>query len=187
MSQENRRVQMTKRLITDAMTELCERGEPVAKISVSELCAIAEVNRSTFYKYYDGPEDLFGEIEEKFFSELSAFMVPNVNADIATGMREMCSYISQNKRIARIVINNNINPNFPEKLFSLPMLQNSAEIFLTQRFGKSLGEGKMKYIYLFIVYGGYHMMRAWLNGDSSESYEEIADIILTLLNSFGTR
>ena len=63
MSQENRRVQMTKRLITDAMTELCERGEPVAKISVSELCAIAEVNRSTFYKYYDGPEDLFGEIE----------------------------------------------------------------------------------------------------------------------------
>lgn len=186
MSQENRRVQMTKRLITDAMTELCERGEPVAKISVSELCAIAEVNRSTFYKYYDGPEDLFGEIEEKFFSELSAFMVPNVNADIATGMREMCSYISQNKRIARIVINNNINPNFPEKLFSLPVLQNSARIFLTQRFGNSIDEKMLKYIYLFFVYGGYNLMRVWLNG-GDESYEEIADTIVTLLNSFGTR
>lgn len=73
MSQENRRVQMTKRMITDAMTELCERGEPVSKISVSELCAIAEVNRSTFYKYYDGPEDLFGEIEEKFFFRTQRF------------------------------------------------------------------------------------------------------------------
>lgn len=186
MPKENRRVQMTKRLITEAMTELCERGEPVARISVSELCDLAEVNRSTFYKYYAGPEELFAEIEEKFFSELSAFMNPNVTADIATGMREMCSYLSLNKRIARIVINNNINPNFPERLFSLPTLQNSARIFLTQRFGNSIDEKMLKYIYLFFVYGGYNLMRVWLNG-GDESYEEIADTIVTLLNSFGTR
>lgn len=186
MPKENRRVQMTKRLITEAMTELCERGEPVARISVSELCDLAEVNRSTFYKYYAGPEELFHEIEEKFFSELGAFMNPNVTADIATGMREMCSYLSLNKRIARIVINNNINPNFPERLFSLPTLQNSARIFLTQRFGNSIDEKMLKYIYLFFVYGGYNLMRVWLNG-GDESYEEIADTIVTLLNSFGTR
>ncbi len=187
MTKENRRVQMTKRMIAEAMTELCERGETVSKISVSELCAIAEVNRSTFYKYYDGPEALFGEIEEKFFSELSAFMIPNVNADIATGMREMCSYLSQKKRIARIVINSNVNPNFPEKLFSLPALRNSADIFLKQCFGKRLNEKQTKYIYLFFVYGGYNLMRVWLNSENAEPYEEIADTIVTLLNSFGTR
>ena len=187
MTKENRRVQMTKRMIAEAMTELCERGETVSKISVSELCAIADVNRATFYKYYAGTEDLFAEIEEKFFSELVEFMNPDVTADIATGMRKMCSYISLNKRVARIVINNNINPNFPERLFSLPTLQNSARIFLTQRFGNKLDERRLKYIYLFFVYGGYNLMRVWLNSENAEPYEEIADTIVTLLNSFGTR
>ncbi len=187
MVKENRRIRMTKSMITEAMTELCERGEPVAKISVSELCALAEVNRSTFYKYYSGPEELFQEMEEKFICELSKFMNPDIHSDIAAGMHAMCKYISQNKRIARIVINNNVNPNFPEKLFSLPVLQDSAKIFLTKSFGNAIDPKNLKYIYLFFVYGGYNLMRVWLNADDPESYEEIAETILTLLRSFGAR
>ena len=30
-------------------------------------------------------------------------------------------------------------------------------------------------------------MRVWLNSENAEPYEEIADTIVTLLNSFGTR
>ena len=50
---ETRRTKMTKRLMKDALMELME-NEPLASVSITELCALADVNRSTFYSYYTG-------------------------------------------------------------------------------------------------------------------------------------
>ena len=48
---DNRRVRMTKKLIKDAYLELLE-SSPSEKISVTDICKVADVNRSTFYMYY---------------------------------------------------------------------------------------------------------------------------------------
>ena len=55
---ESRRVRMTKRLMKNAMLELLEQKE-LSNISVTALCEKADVHRSTFYKYYTDPADLF--------------------------------------------------------------------------------------------------------------------------------
>ena len=49
---DNRRVRMTKKLIKDAYLELLE-SSPSEKISVTDICKAADVNRSTFYMYYE--------------------------------------------------------------------------------------------------------------------------------------
>lgn len=49
---DNRRVRMTKKLIKDAYLELLE-SSPSEKISVTDICKVADVNRSTFYMYYE--------------------------------------------------------------------------------------------------------------------------------------
>ena len=41
-----------------AQDELLIREKPVAKITVSEICAKAEINRGTFYRYYLDVYDL---------------------------------------------------------------------------------------------------------------------------------
>ena len=58
---ENRRVRMTKRLMKDALMELLEQRELV-DISVTAICEVADVNRSTFYKYYGNPVNLLREL-----------------------------------------------------------------------------------------------------------------------------
>ena len=45
---ENRRVRMTKSLIKDALLDMLAKTE-LSGISVTALCAEADVNRSTFY------------------------------------------------------------------------------------------------------------------------------------------
>ena len=67
--QESRRVRMTRRLMKDAMLELLEKEE-LANISVTALCETADVHRSTFYKYYTDPADLFREIEQDFLEQI---------------------------------------------------------------------------------------------------------------------
>ena len=44
---ENRRVRMTKKIIKDALLELLDK-KPLDKITVTDICNTADLNRSTF-------------------------------------------------------------------------------------------------------------------------------------------
>ena len=46
---DNQRVRLTKRLLQDSLIELM-KTKTIYKISIKEICELAEVNRSTFYK-----------------------------------------------------------------------------------------------------------------------------------------
>ncbi len=48
---EDRRIRMTKRMLKDALIELLKKKD-IYHVSIRELCEAADVNRTTFYKYY---------------------------------------------------------------------------------------------------------------------------------------
>lgn len=59
--QENQRTRLTKRLLREGLLELL-RDKPVEHITVKELCELAELNRSTFYAYYNDVPALYQEM-----------------------------------------------------------------------------------------------------------------------------
>ena len=61
----DRRVKYTKKVIKDTFLSLLE-DKDISNISVKELCDIADVNRGTFYRYYEDIYDLLKKIEEEF-------------------------------------------------------------------------------------------------------------------------
>lgn len=64
----NRRVRMTKRLIKTSIIEILE-SKPVQNITVTEICERADINRSTFYAYYDNPYDLMLSIKKDIIAD----------------------------------------------------------------------------------------------------------------------
>lgn len=48
---ENRRVRYTKMVLRQSLLELLEE-KPIEKITVSDLCSRADLNRTTFYLFY---------------------------------------------------------------------------------------------------------------------------------------
>lgn len=58
---ENQRIRLTKRLIGDSLIRLMSQKD-IRQINVSELCRHAGINRATFYRYYNTPEDVLSEI-----------------------------------------------------------------------------------------------------------------------------
>lgn len=64
MKKENRRTQMTKRMLKDSLLELLEHQD-IQKISIRALCELADINRSTFYKYYASQYDLLKDMEKQ--------------------------------------------------------------------------------------------------------------------------
>ena len=55
--QTDLRTRYTRQVITDAFLQLL-RQKPVEGITVKEVCALAQINRSTFYRQY---KDCFGD------------------------------------------------------------------------------------------------------------------------------
>ena len=72
-NKESRRVQMTKKLLRESVIELMEQ-KPLNKISIKDICDNADVNRTTFYKYYGDQFELVKEAEDEVLEKLGEFL-----------------------------------------------------------------------------------------------------------------
>ena len=61
MQRSNRRVLLTKMLLKEALLKLLQ-SKSIETINVSELCREADVNRATFYRHYNTPNDVLLDI-----------------------------------------------------------------------------------------------------------------------------
>ena len=66
---ENLRILITKQLLCESFISLLKQ-KPIDKISVTELCQAANVNRGSFYAHYADVYDLLGQIEGIVYERL---------------------------------------------------------------------------------------------------------------------
>lgn len=94
------RVVKTRRIIREALLELMSERE-LAKISISELCVRAGINRKTFYRHYREVGDVVTEIENDILNEFaevfrshnsSIFDLGAVIRDISAAVDSRCEY-----------------------------------------------------------------------------------------------
>lgn len=65
---KDRRVIRTKKAIRDAFVSLLEEHE-LRDITITEICRVADINRKTFYNYYNDVFELMDEIEYEIVHE----------------------------------------------------------------------------------------------------------------------
>ena len=82
---ENQRIRLSKTLLKNALVHLLQK-KPLNKISVLEICETAQINRTTFYKYYGSQTDLLNEIESDFLAQLdeSLALIPEQEGAVAS-------------------------------------------------------------------------------------------------------
>lgn len=168
----NQRIMITKKMLKSSLTELL-KTKSIYKVSIRELCEKAEINRSTFYKYYGSQFDLLTEMEGDVISLIMESVAEDTDKNTHS-LSEMCCYLEDNIELARLLINNNVDPQFPEKVFALPQVQQMIDRVLGDKYTRAEHE----YLSSFLTYGSYQIIRAWINKEKRESPEEIADLIL---------
>lgn len=98
----DRRTKYTKMFLKEAILDLLQE-KPLHKVTVTELCQISEINRTTFYRYYADPFDLFDQIKEEFVHDLKNYGTLKVDdpcaQDGVSAVRNVCKFYQKNKRI----------------------------------------------------------------------------------------
>lgn len=168
---DNRRVKLTKQLLKDSICELLE-NESIHKISIRTLCETADINRSTFYKYYGSQYDLLKEMEDDFLNEIEKNLSVT-EPTITDRLTQVLNYAKANMKFCKLLLNSNIDPDFPKRLLYHPtILQRMNEIL-----SSTDDSVEISYLYDCILYGGYQMIKRWVNEDCQIPPEEMVSIM----------
>ena len=173
---ENQRIRISKTMLKDALIDIL-RDKSIEKVTITELCAKAQVNRTTFYKYYGSQYDLLMDIEADLFHELERVLLLEQNRDMET-LVAIVHCLDQNQDTWKVLINSMGDQAFTQRLFSLPIIQT----FFRQRTKAELTPAQEAYVYVFFCQGSYAILRRWLNRENHEPPEEIARLIMLLAN-----
>ncbi|MBS7526886.1 TetR/AcrR family transcriptional regulator C-terminal domain-containing protein [Fusibacter paucivorans] len=184
MTQENQRVRLTKRLLKDSLMAML-KTESIYAISIRELCENAGINRSTFYKHYGSQFEVLAEMEKEVLMGIEAELTDKKNAlkdrssTSQDNLTRIIQFIDQNLELFKMLVNSNVDPEFPVKLLYLPIIKAQLENLMPENHAKV----DPNYYYDFIVYGGYSILQRWINKEQREAPEEMARTMLQIFNN----
>ena len=171
---------LTKRLLKESMLRLLQE-RPLEKISITELCRNAGINRATFYRHYEIPRDVLNEIGKDIFYEMRKELeMPKFQSDIKAFIEKLCLFMENNMDIMRTIIKSSTETDFITFVNSI-----YKEIWIEIRKLRILSNLKDVEIELLILYsagGSYFMLRQWLLGSIRMSSKEVADYLYKLLS-----
>ena len=167
---ENQRTRITKKMLREALIEILQTTA-FQDLTITEICTKAEINRTTFYKYYSNERDLYDEIENDFLNMLRQ----NLEKTDKRGLETLLTSITEDPRTARILFNSGVNNNFAQRVFSLPEIANHMNF---KRIANDPNKDKLMF---FIFNGGYAIIKEWVNNDFPDSPKELADVISAIV------
>ncbi|MCM1246524.1 MAG: TetR/AcrR family transcriptional regulator [Roseburia sp.] len=173
---ENRRVRITKKMIKDAYLELLENN-PSEKISVTNICKAADVNRSTFYAYYEDTVVLRRDIENDVLEQIPILsdMPETITSDkqFVDILEQFFAYIQKNQRMFRILILQSDNRRFNRRLIETVLKKYHVESLIKNSL---LAE----YQYVFIVSGVIGVLGVWIEGGFPINARQISEFVLQM-------
>ncbi|MCE0455928.1 TetR/AcrR family transcriptional regulator [Staphylococcus haemolyticus] len=108
MNKQDLRVQKTHQALITSFSDLLQT-KSFEQITVQDLCANANVRRSTFYRHFNDKYDLLNHVVGTLIDHFRKLYLPDINPDnprqfFEKLMRDVLTFIHDNKDIVRSVI-----------------------------------------------------------------------------------
>lgn len=173
---DNRRVRMTKTMIKSALLELLEK-KPLEKITVTDVCTLADVNRSTFYAYYVDVGMLLTEIEDDVLSQLPALSGEELSSgDFIDLVEDFFGYVRNNERLFRTLLVIRDSGSFNRRLVDAVMEKYRGPL-------DKNNEIRDRYEYIYCVNGVVGILKEWIMTDFPISSRSLAEIVLHMASN----
>ncbi len=160
-------MRLTKALLKDALIDILQTT-PMQDVTISAICGKAGINRTTFYKHYTDETSLYYDIENDVLGLLRS-VLSGYGLDC---LDILFTFFTDHPKAVKVLLNANIDVSLPQKIFSLPEIRD----LIRQEF-KAPEDEHFQQMYYFICYGGYALIREWVNSDFNASAAEMADTI----------
>ena len=178
---QDARIRYTKMVIRSSLIQLL-REKPIAKITVTEICERAGINRATFYAHYADPTELLHSIQTSLIEDVSRWIHPALTAvgnDLRNVLTCLMEYIRENAEVCSVLLSDTSDTSFQSLVVSMIEKQFIATWTATRDISREDAE----YLYAFVAIGSFGLIRKWLADGMKKPVEEMAEIIVRLSNS----
>ena len=167
----DRRVIYTKMFLKESLLSLIKE-KPVTKITPTELCRHAGINRNTFYTHYESVEALLMSIEDELYTQVEQ-IIDNSLLDFNTlELLEAVSHIVYaNKDICTVLLSGNSTGSLLERAIELA---HDKTIKAWKEAGIPDNPDQIEMLYTFYVSSFVAVIRRWALGGMKESPQELA-------------
>lgn len=180
----DRRIKYTKKTIKDTFISLLSEKD-IKKITVSEICKLADINRATFYRYYLDVYDLLDKIQEEFIEELKNPYIedPSRVSSVGAFSKEILQVFIDNKELVKILFDTNNNIYFLNEVLEVAyvMCKNKWEQDIP-----NITEDEINYAATFIFNGALGVVNFWVMNNFDKDIDEVANAI-EQLGYYGTK
>lgn len=174
----DQRVRYTKKVIRESFLNHL-KTTPIDKITVRSICLEAEINRATFYKYYDNAYDLLDKLEDEILSELVHKIKDENITDFLDVFRYVLLDVKDKYEVYEVLFDKNDDGEFRQRLFDICYMDNIKTI---QTIFADLGEREQKWVYYFIAEGLIGLFNTWIKGGMKDDVEDIVNFARKLVD-----
>ena len=170
---------LTKRLLKESLLKLLAE-KSIKKISVSELCQNAGINRSTFYNHYGSQFDVLREMELDMIDDLNQIWEEERGSSEWT-LRDraaaFCRYLKDNDKFVKLIFSNS---DTSSEFISLLIGAAHVQTIYRQIFPDEKDRQKHDLMTTFLAGGTYNMIRKWLLEDIPITPEEMGELMYNM-------
>jgi AcrR family transcriptional regulator len=173
----NRRTQYTQTSLKQALIQLLQQ-QPLAKVTVTELCQQADLNRSTFYTHYHDPMALFQAIESDLITAIRPLLAgtePDLPAILT---------VLQQQQAATLVICRNLNESTRLQQFLTSIRHETALDY--RHWFQTDDPVMLDYYFDFFLGGSLRVITTWLQNGAQQSPIQVATVIMTIMQRLAT-
>lgn len=175
----DRRIAKTKKAIYRAFAQLLSEKN-INDITIKDIADRADINRKTFYNYYDGIYELTSEIENKIIDSFEKVIREhNVNELLHNPNKmfdELVKIINSDFDFYQYLISVESNSNLVSKLFI--SLKSRAKEVISEY--SVLDEATLDIVLDFVISGMFTVFQRWFNSSKEHSLDDMAKIVATL-------
>ena len=173
------RVRYTKMVIRDSIIKLIQE-KPFHRISLTEVCRMAEINRTTFYKYYHDIYDWKEQFEQECIQRVEDILSECAQADLRSLRCQQFRDMREHAELYGSIP----SPNFESSVLSIMMamiLEKADEETRKNLLRCAEQEVKRRWDCYFVIYGCNGVIECWLKDGMREEPQALADYYLECL------
>ena len=180
MKKIDRRTKYTLQIIKENILKLMGEKE-ISKITVTELCKLADINRATFYKYYVDIYDLIEKIELELYNKLKeSIELTESKENINPFIYNIIKIIYENQDACKVLFGPYGNKEFIRKIVYLAYIKSATE---WKNHLTKFSTLEIDYIFNFFAFGSIGIIEKWIQENFKDSPEEISKLIINLCNN----
>lgn len=171
----DRRIRKTKKQLRLALTTLMLE-KSINEITVSQLTALADLNRSTFYIHYQDIYDMVEQIETEIFQQFVELVQSRTPS--AQLLTDIFYFLAENADLCAAFLGRHGDYQFVEK-FKDVVKQHCLSYWNNQQ--TQLSPAQMEYFYAYIASGCIGLIQKWLATGMQEAPQQLASMAETLI------